>query len=68
MHMNIHRMVLHALGLSEQQDEGMLAGPSEASVRALATPSPVLSLFRGDVAALCPDLVHEAQRGLSRRD
>jgi hypothetical protein len=68
MHINLHRMVRQALGLSDPHDEGMLAGPSEAAVQALATPEPVVSLFGGDVAVLCPDLVHEAQRGLSRRD
>jgi len=48
-------------------DEGLLAGPAEDSVRSLGVVDRVLALFRPDFAALCPDLVHEAQLGLERQ-
>ena len=49
-------------------DEHLLGGADEASVQALGASAPVLSIFSGDVATLCPDLVHEAQRAVGRRD
>jgi hypothetical protein len=54
-------------GLSTQRDEHLLAGADEQSVKALGVSQPVLARFPQDIAILCPDLVHEAQIGLSRR-
>ena len=51
----------------EPGDAGPLAGPSQEPVRTLGVFSRVLSLFRPDFAALCPDLVREAQMTVSRR-
>jgi hypothetical protein len=68
MHISIPRKLREALGLSPVRDEGLLAGPPEAAVRAVGAPEPVISLFGQDISALCPDLVHEAQWGLSHRD
>jgi hypothetical protein len=60
MHIHIPRMV------PEPHDEGLLAGPGEERVRALGVVGRVLSFFRPDFAALCPDLVREAQMTVSR--
>ncbi len=49
-------------------DEHLLGGADEASVQALGASAPVLSIFSQDIATLCPDLVHEAQRAMGRRD
>jgi type IV secretory pathway TrbD component len=49
-------------------DEHLLGGADEASVQALGASAPVLSIFSQDMATLCPDLVHEAQRAVGRRD
>jgi hypothetical protein len=56
------------LGLTQAHDEGILAGPGEEALQALGAPAPVVSLVGANVAALCPDLVHEAQWSLSHRD
>lgn len=48
-------------------DEHLLAGADEESVQALGVSQPVLARFQPSIAALCPDLVHEAQFGLGRR-
>jgi hypothetical protein len=45
----------------------LLGGADEASVQALGASAPVLSIFSQDMATLCPDLVHEAQRAVGRR-
>jgi hypothetical protein len=58
----------HPFGLSESRDEHLLAGPDEQSIQALGVSQPLLAWFSQDVAALCPDLVHETQWGLSHRD
>ena len=49
------------------RDEHLLAGADEESRQALGVTEPVLAQFNADVAVLCPDLAHEAQRGASRR-
>jgi hypothetical protein len=58
----------HAFSLSAPRDEHLLAGADEQSVQALGVSQPILARFSQDVAALCPDLVHETQWGLSHRD
>ena len=68
MQVHVTSMIRQALRLSTRTDEGLLAGPSDEAMRDLGAPTPVLSLFRNDVAALCPDLVHEAQWSLSRHE
>ncbi len=68
MHIALPAALRHAFGLSPAQDEHLLAGADEASLQALGVSQPVLAQFRQDVAALCPDLVHEAQWGVSHRD
>ena len=67
MHVAISNLLREIFGFSPQHDEHLLAGADEASVQALGVSQPVLSRFQQDVAVLCPDLVHEAQLGLSRR-
>jgi len=68
VHIFIPRKLREALGLTPASDEGLLAGPPNEAVRAVGAPEPVISLFGQDISALCPDLVHEAQWGLSHRD
>jgi hypothetical protein len=68
MHIRFPARLREALGLTPAHDEGILAGPGEEALQALGAPAPVVSLFGADVAALCPDLVHEAQWSLSHRD
>jgi hypothetical protein len=53
---------------SPASDEHLLAGADETAVQALGVSQTVLATFPQDVATLCPDLVHEAQWGLSHRD
>lgn len=60
--------IREAFGLAPARDEGLLAGPGEGAVRDLGAAAPVLSLFPHAVAALCPELVHEAQWSLSHHD
>ncbi len=67
MHISFPRKLREALGRSASRDEGLLAGPPEEAVQAVGSPAPVLSLFGDNLSALCPDLVHEAQWGLSHR-
>ena len=67
MHIAIPHLLREIFGLSTPQDEHLLAGADETSLQALGVSQPVLSRFQQDVAVLCPDLVHEAQLGLSRR-
>jgi hypothetical protein len=47
--------------------EHLLAGADEESIQALGVSQPVLARFQLDIAAQCPDLVHETQMGLERR-
>ena len=61
-------LIRAVLGLSTPQDEHLLAGADEESVQALCVSQPVMAHFKQDVAVLCPDLVHQAQNGLSHRD
>jgi hypothetical protein len=64
MHLNF----FHGLfGASVAHDEHLLAGADEEAVQALGVTQAVLARFQPDVAALCPDLVHEAQLGIGRR-
>ena len=67
MHLPLPRLLRNALGLTPAHDEHLLAGADEEAVQALGVAQPVLNHFRPDMAVLCPDLVHEAQIGLSRR-
>ena len=64
MHLPFPHMIRDLFGLSPAQDEHLLAGADEASVQALGVSQPVLARFQSDVAVLCPDLVHETQRGM----
>jgi len=71
MYLGLARFLPGRAGFSTPRhatDEHLLGGADEASVQALGASAPVLSIFSQDVATLCPDLVHEAQRGLGRRD
>jgi hypothetical protein len=67
MHFALPLRLRDIIGRSTRQDEHLLAGATEQSVQALGVSQPVLARFQSDVAALCPDLVHEAQFGLGRR-
>jgi hypothetical protein len=64
MQLSFPLMVRELFGLTSAPDEHLLGGADEASVQALGVSQPVLSRFQHDVAVLCPDLVHEAQRGM----
>ncbi|HEX2941061.1 MAG TPA: hypothetical protein VHO91_08440 [Rhodopila sp.] len=66
MHIAVPHRIRHILGLSTPHDEHLLAGADEEAVQALGVSQGVLSRFQSDVAAQCPDLVHEAQFGLGR--
>lgn len=68
MNIVVPAILRHAFGLSPSRDEHLLAGAGEEAVQALGVSQPVLAQFHQDVAALCPDLVHEAQWGASHRD
>ncbi len=68
MHIALPAVLRHAFGLSAAHDEHLLAGADEEAIQALGVSQPVLAQFSQDVAALCPDLVHEAQWGASHRD
>ena len=52
--------------LAQNLNSGLLAGPGQDFLRNLGTIGRALLFFRPDVAALCPNLVHEAQMGLER--
>ena len=67
MHFPLPQGLRGLLGLSKPHDEHLLAGADEESLQALGVSQPILSRFQQDVAVLCPDLVHEAQLGLSGR-
>jgi hypothetical protein len=68
MQFTLPHIIRDILGLSTpQHDEHLLAGADEEAVQALGVSQPVLSHFQQDVAVLCPDLVHEAQLGFSRK-
>jgi hypothetical protein len=67
MHFHLPHIFRDAFSRSAPHDEHLLAGADEEAVQALGVSQPVLSQFQPDVAVLCPDLVHEAQFGLSRR-
>jgi hypothetical protein len=64
MHLSFPLMLRDLFGITPAADEHLLGGPDEASVQALGVSQPVLSRFQHGVAVLCPDLVHEAQRGM----
>ena len=66
MHISLPRIMRDMFGAGSSRDEHLLAGADEEAVRALGVSQPVLSRFPADIAVLCPDLVHEAQLGLSR--
>ncbi|HQT79938.1 MAG TPA: hypothetical protein PLD10_23090 [Rhodopila sp.] len=70
MHIAVPHLIRDIFGLSAPvstpHDEHLLAGADEEAVQALGVSQTVLSRFQSDVAALCPDLVHEAQFGLGR--
>lgn len=68
MHIALPQVIRKAFGLSVAHDEHLLAGADEEAVQALGVSEPILSQFKPDMAVLCPDLVHEAQIGLSHRD
>jgi hypothetical protein len=63
MHLSFPVMLRDLFGIIPAADEHLLGGADEASVQALGVSQPVLSRFQHDIAVLCPDLVHEAQRG-----
>ncbi len=67
MHISLPHLLRDIFHLSTPHDEHLLAGADEETVQALGVSQPVLARFTNDVAALCPDLVHEAQIGLGRR-
>ena len=67
MHIALPRSLREIFSFSPTHDEHLLAGADEAALQALGVSQPVLSRFQQDIAAQCPDLVHEAQIGLSRR-
>ena len=67
MHFVLPRLLRAALGLAPVHDEHLLAGADAEFIQALGVAQPVMAHFQQDVAVLCPDLVHEAQIGLSRR-
>jgi hypothetical protein len=67
MHFALPHMIREIFGIAATHDEHLLAGANEESLQALGVSQPVLSRFQQDVAVLCPDLVREAQIGLSRR-
>ena len=67
MYIALPHLLREIFGLATPHDEHLLGGADEASVQALGVSQPVLSRFQQDIAVLCPDLVHEAQLGLSRR-
>jgi hypothetical protein len=60
-------MIREIFGISPAHDEHLLAGADAQSIQSLGVSQPVLSRFPQDVAVLCPDLVREAQIGLSRQ-
>ena len=66
MHFALPHLLRDMFHLSPAHDEHLLAGADEEAVQALGVSQPVLSRFQQDMAVLCPDLVHEAQLGLSR--
>ena len=68
MYFPLPHLIRQALGRSRAQDGHLLAGADEAAVQALCVSQPVMAHFKQDVAVLCPDLVHQAQNGLSHRD
>jgi hypothetical protein len=53
--------------LAQNLNSGLLAGPGQDFLRNLGTITRTLFFFRPDFAALCPDLVHEAEMTVSRR-
>jgi hypothetical protein len=67
MHFPLPHLLRGVMGRSGSHDEHLLAGADEESVQALGVSQPVMAHFKQDMAVLCPDLVHEAQVGLSRR-
>lgn len=67
MHIALPHLFREIFGLSSPHDEHLLAGADEAALQALGVSQPVLSRFQQDIAVQCPDLVHEAQIGLSGR-
>jgi hypothetical protein len=67
MHIAVPELLRLFLGLPRPQDEPILGGADEESIQTLGVSQPVLGQFQPSIAVLCPDLVHEAQLGLSRR-
>lgn len=67
MHIALPNFLRHRLPLAAPHDEHLLAGADEQSIQALGVSQPVLSRFQPNIAILCPDLVHEAQRGIGRQ-
>ncbi len=66
MHIAVPELLRVFLGLSRPRDEHLLGGADEAAIQTLGVSQPVLGQFQPTVAVLCPDLVREAQLGLSR--
>jgi hypothetical protein len=63
MHFAVPQLVREIFASST--DDSLVAGASEASVRALGVSQPVLARFQSDIAVQCPALVHEMQMGLA---
>jgi hypothetical protein len=61
-------MVIHVSGSEDEAPErGSPAYPDQRAIKARGVFGRVLSLFRPDLAKLCPDLIHEAEMGMQRR-
>jgi hypothetical protein len=66
MHITLSHFMRDLFAMTTPHDEHLLAGADEESLQSLGVSQPVLARFQNDIATLCPDLVHEAQLGLTR--